>query len=250
MASDTVAARSSMRAPDSRPAIATKGSSPEAGAGKATCRKPSPVRSSVACRPDPSPMRPSGAAMMPLLATLPPSSAAKPPLPTLMAPLLLTVPVPLPLKPSVPWAKSRSLMSSVEATKPPPIVTVPDAVMAMPLGLTRNICPLPLTAPAMVEAVAPVTRLRIAAPAFGWLKVTAAPCPTEKLSQLTTARWLVWSTVMALPPPWIAALPSATLPPCGRLCAWASELPDSSTAIRAIEAGERTMLRTSPLSRH
>ena len=32
--------------------------------------------------------------------------------------------------------KSASAMSSVEATKPPPVCTLPLAVIAMPLGLT------------------------------------------------------------------------------------------------------------------
>ena len=47
----------------------------------------------------------------------------------------------------------------------------------------------------MVEAVAPVTRLSVAALTLGWTNWTALACPTSKLVQLMTARSLVCVTV-------------------------------------------------------
>lgn len=87
-----------------------------------------------------------------------------------MSPALLTVAVaPLPAEPRLPAMKSSSPMSSVEATKPAAF-TMPVRVMAMRLGLTRYTCPLALTAPAMVDGVLPVARLRIAEArgVWGW----------------------------------------------------------------------------------
>jgi hypothetical protein len=46
--------------------------------------------------------------------------------------------------------------------------------------------------PAMVEAVEPVTRLSVALPASGWLKVTPCPAATSKLCQLMMALALDW----------------------------------------------------------
>ena len=49
---------------------------PPAAVGNATCRKPSPEKSSVALSPEPSPTLPSGTKIRPAFDTEPPSSAA------------------------------------------------------------------------------------------------------------------------------------------------------------------------------
>ena len=110
---------------------------PPPPAGSANWRKPSPVKSSVVASPASSAILPIGTVIVPLLRTLPPSNAAKPPLPTVTDPAFEATPVPLPWKASLPAMKSPSAMSSVDATKPPPTSTEPLAVIAMPLGLTR-----------------------------------------------------------------------------------------------------------------
>ena len=141
--------------------------------GTATWRNPRPVGSSVACDPAPRPTRPRGTEILPSFDTEPPSRPTKPPSPVVIVPAFDT-----PLggvadeKVSLPDSKSLSLMPSVEATKPPVTLTAPVLVMAMPLGLTRNTCPLPRTVPAMVDDVVPVTRLRMADVDEGWTKVT------------------------------------------------------------------------------
>jgi len=53
--------------------------------------------------------------------------------------------------------------------------------------------------PAIVEGVAPVTRLRMAAAEFGWTKLTLALPPTEKLFQSTIAFDELWLMVSVLP---------------------------------------------------
>ncbi len=134
----------------------------------ATWRKPSPVRSSVACSPEPRPILPSGASITPELATLPPISPTKPPLPVLMAPELKTcAEAPGPLKFRTPELKSPLERPSVEAMNPPPTLTAPEGVIAMPLGLTRKTSPLALICPASVEGADPSTRFRIADDALG-----------------------------------------------------------------------------------
>ncbi len=58
------------------PVFDTSGLAPPPAVGTATCRKPSPETSSVACSPEPSATWPSGTAISPALLTWPPSSAA------------------------------------------------------------------------------------------------------------------------------------------------------------------------------
>ena len=110
---------------------------PEA-VGIATCKKPSPLRSSVACSPEPRPILPSGALIDPGLETVPPSKPTRPPKPVVIEPAFVTLAeAPRPVKWRLPELKSLLEMPSVEATKPPPTLTAPDGVKAMPLGLTR-----------------------------------------------------------------------------------------------------------------
>ena len=64
-----------------------------------------------------------------------------------------------------------------------------------------------------------LTRFRVTACALGCTKLILAALPKLKLSQLMTARWLLWLTVMAAAwavAVWVmVALPRATLPPVG-----------------------------------
>src|SRR5450755_1282105 len=138
--------------------------------------------------------------MVPPLETVPPIRPMKALDPPEICPALLTAAeAPLPEKFRLPALKSALPISRVEATKPPPTCTEPVGVIAMPLGLTRNTCPLALICPAIVEDVTPVTRLRMAEPAFGCTKLTLALAPTEKLVQSTTALGEDWLIVNALP---------------------------------------------------
>ncbi len=75
--------------------------------------------------------------MLPEFSTVPPSSAAYPPRPTVMMPALVTgADAPLPVKVRFPAMKSLSEIPSVDATKLP-VLTTPLWVIAMPFGLTR-----------------------------------------------------------------------------------------------------------------
>ncbi len=108
--------------------------------------------------------------------------------------------------------------------------------------------PFALTAPSIIEALAPVTRLSVTALAFGWLKLTAAFLPTLKLSQLMTARCELWlmfiCALVALELCVITAWPATTFPPVGNaftaFCAWlawvwqSAARPSSATTRRAV----------------
>ena len=104
--------------------------------GSATLRKPLPLRSKVARVTAPTTTRPAGAAISPLLATLPPSRPTKPPVAVVMVPALDTAP-PLPSAMPLPAMNAASSIPSVDATNPRPTLTTPDLVIWMPLGLTR-----------------------------------------------------------------------------------------------------------------
>ena len=94
--------------------------------------------------------------------------------------------------------KSLSLMLSVEATTPAALTSEPLPKVT-PFGLTRTTWPFARTAPSIAEAVLPVTRFKVTALEFGWLKLTEAPLPTLKESQFTTARCEVWFTFITRP---------------------------------------------------
>ena len=185
--------------------------------GTATCRKPSPDTSSVTISPAANPIRPIGTVTEPEFVTRPPISAAKPPRPMVTRPAFCTgFDRPSPSKRSRPAMKFSSVVSSVEATKPPPALTAPPCPMNIPLGLTTNTCPVALSRPWIWLVVSPVTRFRIALEVAGWRISTELPWPMENPSQLTTARSLLWSmTICPAAGVEIAALPCATLPPCG-----------------------------------
>ena len=76
--------------------------------------------------------------IVPEFETLPPIRPTTPPGPVMIVPSLLTAAeAPEPVNFSLPFLKSLSVIASVEATKPPPTLTVPLLVIAMPFGLTR-----------------------------------------------------------------------------------------------------------------
>ncbi|SFM00841.1 hypothetical protein SAMN04490355_103221 [Pelosinus propionicus DSM 13327] len=102
----------------------------------------SPLKSSETAWPAPSAV--TLAAMAPAFLTCGPSSTASPV--AVMVPWLVTLPEPVPLKVYWPLKKSLSLMSSVEATRPPVLTWEPGA-NRMPLGLMRKTLPLALRVP-------------------------------------------------------------------------------------------------------
>ena len=114
-----------------------------------------------------------------------------------------------------PAIKSASLIFSVEAIKPPTL-TLDVPVNSTPLELSKNTCPLAFIAPAMTDCSVPITRFKITEDALGCTKLTVAPLPTEKLCQLTAARWLLWLTVRVLAVLLILAAPAVTWPPVGK----------------------------------
>jgi len=65
------------------------------------------------------------------------SSDASAALPWAQAALLTAADAPLPVKVRLPLWKSASEIPSVEVTKPPPVLTTPVLVIAIPFGLTR-----------------------------------------------------------------------------------------------------------------
>jgi hypothetical protein len=88
------------------------------------------------------------------------------------------------------------------------------------------------------------TRLSVTACALGCTKFTLAALPMLKVFQLTTARWLVWFTVMAaacaVAVCVMVAVPRATLPPVGSWlmaggdCAFAAPVSEKLNATEAI----------------
>jgi hypothetical protein len=83
----------------------------------------------------------------------------------------------------------------------------------------------------MLEGVEPVTRLSVADEAPGWLKLTVPPLPTENDCQLTMAWFDDW-LMLSVPArgELMLALPAATEPPVGSVCANAAPLPPVSAA--------------------
>src|SRR5690625_1066568 len=78
------------------------------------------------------------------------------------------------------WASSTAL--NVEATKAPPVSTLPSGVTVIPWGLIKKTDPVAVKDPAKVEDVAASTTLRVAAPASGCKNSTLDPIPMSKES--------------------------------------------------------------------
>ena len=131
----------------------------------------------------------------------------------------MTLPVePLRSNRLVPAMKLSSLMLCVVATTPP---TSTDDVgeKNTPLGLLKNTWPLAVMRPKIWLGLLSFTRLSVMAFALGCTKFTEAELPRLKVSQFTTARWLLWFTVSAAAcavAVWLrVAVPRTTLPPLG-----------------------------------
>ena len=161
---------------------------------------------------------PSGAVMVPLLATSRAISATSPPSAP-MEPALVTVALEVPEKVlSPPFRNAASGRSRVEAVKDPPVRTFPVGPTATPAGLTRYTDPVAVREPSMRDGMLPVTRFSVAPPPL--LMATLFPLPMEKLSQLMTALREAWS-MMTLVPEGVAmdTAPAETDGPDGRDCA-------------------------------
>ena len=136
---------------------------------------------------------------------------------------------------SDPAMNASSAISSVEAVNPAAL-TLPVLVMRMPLGLTRNTRPLAVMRPAISLVAVPVTRFSRAAVASGWRMSTLASAPTEKLRQLTMARFERWSMVSRVGDGvWIVTSPARTSPPSGS--AWASAAAGTSAVVASSASG-------------
>src|SRR5262245_14829931 len=85
-----------------------------------------------------------------------------------------------------PAMKSEFEMSSVETTSPPTLTWAP-LLNRTPAELTRNTCPLALSAPEMTLVSLPMTRLSVTDELLGWLKLTVSLAPIEKVCQLMIA---------------------------------------------------------------
>src|SRR5580765_6469699 len=110
-----------------------------------------------------------------------------------MTPSLTTAPAPPALYQFWrPARKSRSLIDRVVANRLP---TSTEALRPkrMPFGLLKKIEPLAVSRPKISDGLLPVTRLRATAEELGWLKVTQALEPIEKVPQLRIALSLDWS---------------------------------------------------------
>ena len=121
---------------------------------------------------------------------------------------------------SPPFRKFALVRSSVDATYEPPVLTIPVLPTTTPSPLMTNTEPVALRAPFREEMPVPVTRLRVAPVPLS--KVTLLPAPMEKLDQSMIAALELWSTVSDPPAgaPMVAE-PAETLPPEGRVAAWA-----------------------------
>lgn len=179
-----------------------------------------PSKFSVRSLPAPSPTPPICARTVPRLSTCAPSRAMLPPSAAVMAPPWLRTPLvegpvkryleELPLN-------SASVMSSVEATRPPTLTWAPRP-KSTPLGLTRKTWPLASIRPWISLALVPITRFRAIELLLGWLKITRSPAATLKESQLAMSLSTFWLTDRLLPPDRCIspfALPPTTVPPLG-----------------------------------
>src|SRR5258706_9054557 len=116
-------------------------------------------------------------------------------------------------------------MERVVANRPP-TSTAALGAKSTPFGLVRKTWPLAVRRPKISEGLLPITRLSAIAEELGWLKLTQAPEPIEKLSHCRIAFCVDWSICILLPLDEMVALPAVTLPPAGSVfadvCALAS----------------------------
>jgi hypothetical protein len=128
---------------------------------------------------------------VPELVTMVPTSIALPE--ELMEPWFNTEPV-LPDKDIMSFKKLEFDSLRVEAMKSPPVITEPEEVITMPLGLMRYKEPDALRRPAMEEMEEPVTLFNVAPCPL--LKNTCPSLPMENEFQLITALGVFWFIVI------------------------------------------------------
>src|SRR5438128_12514121 len=109
-------------------------------------------------------------------------------------------------------------MESVVA-KRPPTSTEALGAKSTPFGLVRKTWPLAVMRPKISDGLLPVTRLSAMAEELGWLKLTQALEPIEKLCQLRIAELVLCVTCMFDPEVEMVAAPAATDPPVGSMFA-------------------------------
>ena len=147
-----------------------------------------------------------------------------------------------PLKVMAPPAMNSEFATSwVEATKEPPVTTVPVGPMVTPLGLTRNRLPEAESDPSICEAEKPVTRLSVAPLPFS--NRTEFPAPTEKPPQLMTALREDWVTrTLVAEGEEMLADPAATTGALGKALWARAARPDAKNATLASRR-EATVMR-------
>src|SRR5438045_5111114 len=105
-------------------------------------------------------------------------------------------------------------MESVVA-KSPPTSTEALGANSTPFGLVRKTWPLEVRRPKISDGLVPVTRFSATEEALGWLKLTQALEPIEKLSHCRIALLVPWSTCSLFGLYVSVALPAVTRPPVG-----------------------------------
>ena len=195
-----------------------------------------PSKFRVKSPPPPRATLPICAWIVPWLLTCAPSSAMLPPSAAVSRPRLDTSLVDVPENWNLPALKSASLMSWVDATRPPTL-TWAVRPKSTPLGLTRNTLPFASMLPRISLPLVPSTRFKAIDVLPGWLKVTRSPRPTLKESQLVISLSVCWLIDMLLSPTcWISPDPSTTLPPVGSAWAGVMATAPSSASVEATTA--------------
>ena len=138
-----------------------------------------------------------------------------------MEPSFNTEPV-VPDKDIMLFKKSELDSLRVEAMKSPPVITEPEEVITMPLGLMRYKEPEAFKRPAMEEMEVPVTLFRVAPCPL--LKNTCPSLPMENEFQLMMALEVFWFIVIEEPEEDMLPPPAAKEPPAGRTGAEKAEL--------------------------
>lgn len=155
----------------------------------------------------PVPPSPLGAETVPVLMTaLRAIRNTSPPL-ELILPRLMTLASESPESVSAPLLcmKASLQTSTVDATKRPPVVTMPDGPTTMPCGLITYRPPMAPSRPVMADGEPPVTRFSVAPEPLS--NVTLLFWPTEKLFQLITP-CVEPGCVITRPFPWVAMVPA------------------------------------------
>src|SRR2546428_7834700 len=99
--------------------------------------------------------------------------------------------------------------------KRPPTSTEALGAKSTPFGLVRKTWPLAVMRPKISDGLVPITRFSAMADELGWLKLTQALEPIEKLSHCRIALLVDWSICSLLGLYESVAAPAVTWPPVG-----------------------------------